>query len=124
MSALILLLNWRPHNALQTSEKKMLAKEIQTKKEGQQKEVQDADDEVIYRIDIPANRYDMLCLEGIARALNVFRGKQKCVQYKLADMKGKSLGLSFHADLQGKPSVSQFLSFQCNILPSWTELKS
>jgi len=34
-----------------------------------------ASDEVIYKIDIPANRYDMLCLEGIARALNIFTGK-------------------------------------------------
>ena len=34
-----------------------------------------ASDEVIYKIDIPANRYDMLCLEGIARALNVFTGR-------------------------------------------------
>ena len=72
---------------MQTSERKMLAKEVQTKKEGQ-KDVSDADDEIIYRIDIPANRYDMMCLEGIARALNIFRWKQKCVHYSLADMKG------------------------------------
>ena len=71
----------------------MLQKELQTKKEGQQ-EAQGADDEVIYRIDIPANRYDMLCLEGIARALNVFQGKQKPVQYKLANMAGKEPRMS------------------------------
>ena len=34
----------------------------------------DESDDVIYKIDIPANRYDLLCLEGISRALNVFRG--------------------------------------------------
>lgn len=34
-----------------------------------------ASDEVLYKIDIPANRYDMLCLEGISRALNVFLGR-------------------------------------------------
>jgi len=34
-----------------------------------------ASDETIYKIDIPANRYDMLCLEGIARALNIFTGR-------------------------------------------------
>ncbi|EDS31643.1 phenylalanyl-tRNA synthetase beta chain [Culex quinquefasciatus] len=27
----------------------------------------DASENVIYRIDIPANRYDLLCLEGLAR---------------------------------------------------------
>ena len=34
----------------------------------------DAEDDTIYKIDIPANRYDLLCMEGISRALNVFRG--------------------------------------------------
>jgi len=27
---------------------------------------------VVYKIDVPANRYDLLCLEGLARALRVF----------------------------------------------------
>lgn len=45
--------------------------------------------QVIYKIDIPANRYDMLCLEGIARALNIFRGRQAPPQYRLADMAGE-----------------------------------
>jgi phenylalanyl-tRNA synthetase beta chain len=44
-----------------------------------------ASEEVIYKIDIPANRYDMLCLEGIARALNVFRGVSAPPRYTLAD---------------------------------------
>lgn len=30
--------------------------------------------EVIYKIDVPANRYDILCLEGLARALRIFLG--------------------------------------------------
>jgi len=34
------------------------------------------DDTVIYKIDIPANRYDLLCVEGIARALRIFKGIQ------------------------------------------------
>jgi phenylalanyl-tRNA synthetase beta chain len=48
----------------------------------------DASEEVIYKIDIPANRYDMLCLEGIARALNVFKGRMEPPKYRLADMTG------------------------------------
>lgn len=28
----------------------------------------------VYKIDIPANRYDLLCLQGISQALNEFRG--------------------------------------------------
>jgi hypothetical protein len=44
--------------------------------------------QVIYKIDIPANRYDMLCLEGIARALNIFKGRTPPPHYRLADMRG------------------------------------
>lgn len=34
-----------------------------------------ASEDVIYRIDIPANRYDLLCLEGLVIGLLVFQGK-------------------------------------------------
>ena len=37
--------------------------------------------EVIYRIDVPANRYDLLCMEGMARALRIFRGLEKCPEF-------------------------------------------
>jgi phenylalanyl-tRNA synthetase beta chain len=47
-----------------------------------------ATEEVIYRIDIPANRYDMLCLEGIARALNIFRGVATPPTYALSNPAG------------------------------------
>ena len=39
-------------------------------------------DAVIYKIDIPANRYDLLCLEGLANALNVFRKKTTSTVWK------------------------------------------
>jgi hypothetical protein len=39
---------------------------------------------VIYKIDIPANRYDMLCLRH-ARALNVFSGNEAMPAFKVAD---------------------------------------
>ncbi|XP_059489950.1 phenylalanine--tRNA ligase beta subunit isoform X2 [Neocloeon triangulifer] len=41
-----------------------------------------ASEEVIYRIDIPANRYDLLCLEGLVLGLNVFHGKMKMPRFK------------------------------------------
>jgi phenylalanyl-tRNA synthetase beta chain len=34
-----------------------------------------ASEEVIYRIDIPANRYDLLCLEGLTLGIRIFQGK-------------------------------------------------
>ncbi|KAG2482402.1 hypothetical protein HYH03_018663 [Edaphochlamys debaryana] len=79
-----------------TSEKEMLRKELasQAAKGAETKlaaEAAAASEEVIYKIDIPANRYDMLCVEGIARALNIFRGTQPAPTYKLADMAGKPL---------------------------------
>jgi len=40
-------------------------------------------EEVVYKIDIGANRYDLLCLEGIARALLVFQGKITPPKYAL-----------------------------------------
>lgn len=35
----------------------------------------EASTDVVYKIDIPANRYDLLCIEGLARALRVFLGE-------------------------------------------------
>ena len=34
----------------------------------------DLSDDVIYKIDISANRYDLLCVEGLAQAFRVFLG--------------------------------------------------
>ena len=43
-------------------------------------------EKTVYKIDIPANRYDLLCLEGLARALLIFQVKVVWV-WKLS-MKG------------------------------------
>lgn len=59
-----------------TSEKQMLSKE-----QGSQK-AEGASEEVIFRVDIPANRYDLLCLEGLARALLIFKGKIEPPRYR------------------------------------------
>lgn len=34
-----------------------------------------ASEEILYRIDIPANRYDLLCVEGLTMGLLVFLNK-------------------------------------------------
>ena len=39
------------------------------------------------KIEVPANRYDMLCIEGIAQALNEFLGNCEAPQYKLSPAK-------------------------------------
>lgn len=46
-------------------------------------DVEEEDDgTVIYKIDIPANRYDLLCLEGLARALRVFKSEEKAPVFR------------------------------------------
>ena len=41
--------------------------------------------DVIYKIDVPANRYDLLCIEGIARALRIFLGAQEAPVYRCVE---------------------------------------
>lgn len=74
------------HRLTQTSEREMARKELLG---ADQSHLTDASEDVIYKIDIPANRYDMLCLEGIARALNIFKGRMPAPKYRLADMRGE-----------------------------------
>ena len=69
----------------QTSEREMIQKEHG----GRSAAAGAASEEVLYKIDIPANRYDMLCLEGVARALNIFARRIPRVEYRLADMTGR-----------------------------------
>lgn len=59
-----------------TTEKEMISKE-----QGEDKSCE-ASDEVIYRIEIPANRYDLLCLEGLVRALLIFQEKTDIPRYR------------------------------------------
>lgn len=53
----------------QTSDKQIILKEQGTER------ALGASEEVIYKIDIPANRYDLLCLEGLVQGLRVFLGE-------------------------------------------------
>jgi len=41
-------------------------------------------DKVVYKIDVPANRYDLLCVEGLSRALRIFLGDQDAPVFALA----------------------------------------
>ncbi|KAL1374345.1 hypothetical protein pipiens_018131 [Culex pipiens pipiens] len=67
-----------------TTEKQMI-----TKEQGEVDAAKDASEDVIYRIDIPANRYDLLCLEGLVQGLQVFLGKMKFPEFKkVAPVKG------------------------------------
>lgn len=41
----------------------------------------EASDEILYRIDVPANRYDLLCLEGLVRGVLIFQGRSVSLYY-------------------------------------------
>ncbi|GMJ06634.1 hypothetical protein like AT1G72550 [Hibiscus trionum] len=62
-----------------TTEKAIISKEKHL-----EEEKPSADDEIIYKIEVPANRYDLLCLEGLAQALRIFNGQAKIPRYTVA----------------------------------------
>uniref|UniRef100_A0A8C9AUY8 Phenylalanine--tRNA ligase beta subunit n=1 Tax=Prolemur simus TaxID=1328070 RepID=A0A8C9AUY8_PROSS len=60
-----------------------------TSKEQGNVKAQGASDVVLYKIDVPANRYDLLCLEGLVRGLQVFKERIKAPVYKRLMPNGK-----------------------------------
>ncbi|KAH6668015.1 hypothetical protein B0J14DRAFT_519434 [Halenospora varia] len=60
------------------------------------------------KIEIPANRYDMLCFEGIALMLNIFRQKTPLPNYRLvAPKSGKLETITVHPDtMKVRPYIS------------------
>ncbi|KAJ3346040.1 hypothetical protein HDU91_007156 [Kappamyces sp. JEL0680] len=55
-------------------------------------------DTKVYRIDIPANRYDMLCVEGIARAIKTYLGLGQPPTYQVVAPSGPVQELYVHAE--------------------------
>ncbi|KAG8894915.1 phenylalanine--tRNA ligase subunit beta [Tulasnella sp. 403] len=66
------------------------------------------------KIEVPANRYDLLCTEGISRALRVFLEKQEAPTYKLVLPPGGNDGLLTVTTAQIRPF------FACAILRNVT----
>ncbi|XP_042458183.1 phenylalanine--tRNA ligase beta subunit, cytoplasmic-like [Zingiber officinale] len=86
-----------------TTEKAIIRKERHLEEE---QEVGDEDEEVIYKIDVAANRYDLLCLEGIARALRIFNEKEASPLYTVTNVSPESI-LKMHV----KPETSLIRPF-------------
>ncbi|GLT78406.1 hypothetical protein SLA2020_499430 [Shorea laevis] len=61
------------------------------RKEKHLEEEADDDEEVIYKIEVPANRYDLLCLEGLAQALCVFNGMEQIPNFTVANISWGSM---------------------------------
>ena len=48
-------------------------------------EVEALSSAVVYKIDVPANRYDLLCIEGLSRALKIFLSDMDAPTYKIVE---------------------------------------
>ena len=66
-----------------TSEREEATKSITAKLSKQ--EIASLSNAVVYKIDVPANRYDLLCVEGLSRALKVFLGDMDAPSYTVLD---------------------------------------
>ncbi|KAL1534156.1 phenylalanine--tRNA ligase [Salvia divinorum] len=80
-----------------TTEKAIIRKEKHLEEEEPSE-----DEEVIYKIEVPANRYDLLCLEGLSQALRIFAGLDPIPTYTVATISKESM-LKMHV----KPETSQ-----------------
>ncbi|CAB1348118.1 unnamed protein product [Coregonus sp. 'balchen'] len=80
-----------------TSEKDIISREQgDTKAEG-------ASDVILYKIDVPANRYDLLCLEGLVRGLQVFKQKMEAPRYRrVSPARGEPQRLVITEEVGGK----------------------
>lgn len=85
-----------------TTEKAIIRKEKHLTEE----EEIGGNEEIIYKIDVPANRYDLLCLEGLVQSLRIFCGIDSVPNYTLADVSKKSM-LKMHV----KPETSAIRPF-------------
>jgi len=61
------------------------SKKEEVRREQGDKAAEGLPEDTIYKLDIPANRYDLLCMEGIARSLRVFLGKDKAQEYTVVE---------------------------------------
>ncbi|KAK2968062.1 hypothetical protein RJ640_000477 [Escallonia rubra] len=83
-----------------TTEKAIIRKEKHLEEEAMD------DEEVIYKIEVPANRYDLLCLEGLVQSLCVFSGVDQIPVYSMAKISQESM-LKMHV----KPETSRIRPF-------------
>ncbi|GFO42266.1 phenylalanine--tRNA ligase beta subunit [Plakobranchus ocellatus] len=82
-----------------TSEKEQMEREKGAGK------AEGASEVVEYKVEIPANRYDLLCMEGLARGLRIFLEKERAPRYKpVPPASGQPQRLTIHpATAQVRP---------------------
>ncbi|KAJ3427599.1 phenylalanine--tRNA ligase beta subunit [Anaeramoeba flamelloides] len=50
-----------------------------------EEEIENEEKVIVYKIDIPANRYDLLCMEGLARSIRIFLGLEEPPVFKVKE---------------------------------------
>ena len=76
----------------------------------QAKKKENLSDETLYRIEVPANRYDLLCLEGLALSLRVFLGLMESQIYRTKNLSAELN--KFYVDA----SVAKVRPFVCSAI--------
>jgi phenylalanyl-tRNA synthetase beta chain len=72
---------------------------------------------VSYKIDVPANRYDLLCIEGLSRALKIFLGDMDAPSYQVLTPNNKDSDNEDMHVITVMPSTAQIRPFVvCAIL--------
>lgn len=72
--------------------------EMALKERGEASKGDNLSKRTIYKVDIPANRYDLLCLEGLVRGLRVYKKLMPAPTYSLSTPKPKAnMKITVHA---------------------------
>ena len=78
-----------------------------------------ASDEILYKIEVAANRYDLLCEEGLVRALRIYVGNDNPPVFKTTSPKytmtvEKEVKYKFNSRLNKLDHISFVLYFMDN----------
>ncbi|KAI9296076.1 phenylalanyl-tRNA synthetase beta subunit [Neoconidiobolus thromboides FSU 785] len=102
--------------------------EMAAKEKGSTLKAEGLSERPLLKIDIPANRYDLLCIEGISRALSIFLGRSKLPEYKLVPPSGPMIQLKNHPETaQIRPyvlgAVLRDITFTQQVYDSFIDLQ-
>jgi phenylalanyl-tRNA synthetase beta chain len=81
------------------------------------KQTKNDDEREVYKIDIPANRYDMLCPEGISNALDIYVNNAKTPNYRVLDVVPQEIHVTKNVRIPFSSAFSVFcISTPYNLL--------
>uniref|UniRef100_A0A1I7V0Y9 phenylalanine--tRNA ligase n=1 Tax=Caenorhabditis tropicalis TaxID=1561998 RepID=A0A1I7V0Y9_9PELO len=88
------------------SHRNMISEKAAVEKErGEAAAGEDLNDQEVYKIDIPANRYDLLSVEGLSRAIRIFKQEIESPEYRFSDTKTRQKIIVKRETAQVRPYV-------------------